>query len=118
MLPGLRVAYPQPRARTCCCHVGPAGPRPAPGVAPRPEAAAPGAAPGIGPRAAGMGVKAFGPYGGPAGGSAPRPAPRPGRKPPNCITTGTGPLALAGVVSVSAILTSISGSMELSTTPD
>lgn len=36
---------------------------------------------------------------------------------PNCMITGTGPAAWAGMVSVSAIVTDISGSEALSTCP-
>src|SRR5450759_2747188 len=87
MLPVLRMAYPHPLASTCCCQVGPAGPRPPPGPP------APG---GSGPRA------------------APRPGPKP---PPNSSITGTGPAALAGVVNANWMSTVICGYAELSTWP-
>src|SRR5450759_4360223 len=88
MLPVLRMAYPHPLASTCCCQVGPAGPRPPPGPP------APG---GSGPRA------------------APRPGPKP--PPPNSMITGTGPAALAGVVNANWMSTVICGYAELSTWP-
>src|ERR1039457_2241442 len=84
---GTRMAYPQPLARTCCCHVGPGGGPPGVGPGPRP---------GTGP--------------------GPRP-PGPLRPKPNSIITGTGPLALAGVVKVNCMSTVMSGYDELSTWP-
>src|SRR4051794_9924475 len=60
------------------------------------------------------------PEGGPPGGRPGRgPAARgpPKPKPPNIISTGTFSLASLGVVNVIAILTSIVGHAELSTTP-
>src|SRR5579883_3370277 len=84
------MAYPQPLASNCCCHVGPAGTG---GEKPR--------------------AKAFEP----AGPLVPILA-RKGKPPnPNSIITGTGPFASAGVVSVSWISTLIAGYDELSTCP-
>src|SRR3954468_14126589 len=102
MLLGTTMAYPHPRASTCCCQVGPDGPRALTGGAPGFGAAPPGAA-------------AFGVAGGPVpgapAGAPPRPAgPRPGPKPPpNCITTGTGAFAFAGVLRLNWMSTVICG---------
>jgi hypothetical protein len=49
-LPGFRLAWPHPLASTCCCHVGPAGPRPVTVRAGRPRhalAGRPGLRPGV-----------------------------------------------------------------------
>jgi hypothetical protein len=40
-----------------------------------------------------------------------------GPPPPNCMTIGTGPVALAGVTSVNPMLTVMAGYDELSTCP-
>src|ERR1700676_296609 len=54
----------------------------------------------------------------PAGGGPPRPPPRPPNPvKPNSMITGTGPVALAGVVSVNWMSTVICGYEELSTCP-
>src|ERR1019366_6932627 len=122
MLPVLRMAYPHPLASTCCCQVGPAGPRPPPGP-PAPNAGAPGAAPGAARPAGGVTTPAPGtgaPGAPPApAGSGPRAPPRPGPKPPkpNSMMTGTAPVAPAGVVNANPISTVICGYAELSTWP-
>src|SRR5258706_9182246 len=79
MLLGVIVAYPHPAAMSCAVEDGPA--------------AAPPKAPG---RAGGAGA--------PAGLGRPPPP-----KPPNIISTGTWPLALAGVTSVIWISTLMAG---------
>src|SRR5215203_7116923 len=109
MLFGTMVAYPHPRARTCCCQVGPDGPRAAAGAA-----AADGAAPGA---VAGFGGAPAPPTPAAAAGGPPRPgAPRPGpNPPPNCMMTGTGPFASAGVLRLNWMSTLICGYAELST---
>src|SRR5450759_946742 len=99
MLPVLRMAEPHPLASTCCCQVGPAGLRPAPGP-PAPNAGAPGAP----PAPAGSGLRA-----------PPRPGPKPPK--PNSMMTGTAPVAPAGVVNANPISTVICGYAELSTWP-
>ena len=91
------VAYPHPLASTCCCQGGPLGASP-----PRAgSVVAPGRV--VGPRAV------------PRAPRAPAKAPNPPA--PNCIITGTGPVALAGVDSETAMFTLICGYDELSTWP-
>src|SRR5258706_2810398 len=79
MLLGVIVAYPQPAAMSCAVEEGPAD---APPNAPA--------------RAGGAGA--------PAGLGRPPPP-----KPPNIISTGTGPLALAGGTSVVSMVTRLGG---------
>src|SRR6266550_4934181 len=90
MLDGTRIAQPQPLATTCCCHVGPL-PCPPPKGPPRKTFVPPGA---FVPR---------------------RKPPNPPK--PNSIITGTGAVALAGVVNVNWMSALISGHKELSTRP-
>ena len=103
-------AYPQPRASTCCCQVGPVGTRPPAG-------------PGGGVRSdcrwcSGIGRRGRGGAAAPDRRGAPdRPGHGPVRTPPNCMITGTGPFAFAGVVSVTWMSTVTCGYAELSTCP-
>src|SRR5690242_20693444 len=57
------------------------------------------------------------PRGGAPGGGPPRPPRGPPNEKLNIMSTGTGPLACFGVVTVSGILTSMEGQDELSTIP-
>jgi hypothetical protein len=119
------LAYPQPRLTICSCADGagvppPRGaaagglsggapaPRPAAAfAAPPPRAGAAGAAPPRGAVAAPGTVHCV-VVGTPAGAAPP---------PPNIRTTGTGPVASFGVLSVARIVTFNSGYAELSTRP-
>src|SRR5262245_37779501 len=106
------LAYPQPRIAICSVADGPlfatAGPAPLPitaaglGIAPRAGAAG---APGGGAAPA----TKQGVVGGTPSGSVPPPL--------NMRTTGTGPVAFFGVLSVAMIVTFNSGYAELSTRP-
>src|SRR5580704_1244240 len=87
------LPYPQPLDMSCCCQFGPLGPRPNP--------------PG-GPIGLLVDVEAV---------RRRNPAKFPNPNPPNSTITGTGPVALAGVVTLAWIFTSISGYEELSTCP-
>src|SRR5712692_4180459 len=108
----MRMAYPQPLARTCCCQLGPppAGPPPPLFLPPGSGGDTEG---GAAPRPAAFFVSSPALVAGPPAGRRTGPPP----PKPNSIITGTGPLASAGVVNVSCISTVISGYDELSTWP-
>src|SRR5437660_8879097 len=97
------MAYPHPRARSCCCQVGPlVGPQQNPANALVPPGAFVPAAPPANRFVADMAL-------------VPRNRPKAPKLKPNSSMSGTGACPSAGVVKVRSMFTLINGYEELST---